>query len=78
MSTATMPGSVSAIGGWVAYIRLAFDRWAKSTAQYRADARLWAIARSDPRIMGELMQARMRIIEDAYQNRFHQPRHQHA
>ncbi len=116
---AAEPGPVPAVGGWLARIRQAFDRWTESNAQSRADARLWDIARSDPRIMGELMHARMRddsetlvepaavlgmpvapvlqatptkgqphqriagqgwgrIIEDAYQNRFHQPRQQHA
>lgn len=116
---AAKPGPAPAVGGWLARIQQAFDRWTESHAQSRADARLWDIARSDPRIMGELMHARMRadsetlvepvavltmpvapvleatpregqphqrtagqgwgrIIEDAYQNRFHQPRHHHA
>ncbi len=106
----------SAVSGFVARIRQALDGWMASNAQSRADAQLWDIARSDPRTMGELMQAQMRddsetwgqpvaalampaapaleeapmvrqprqrtagqgwgrIIEDAYQNRFHQPRH---
>jgi hypothetical protein len=116
---AAEPGPVTAFGAWLTRIQQAFDRWTESNAQSRADARLWDIARSDPRIMGELMHARMRddsetlvepvavlampaapvleatptvrqphqrtagqgwgrIIEDAYQNRFHKPRHQHA
>jgi len=113
-------GPVStALVAWLARIQQAFGRWTESNAQSRADARLWDVARSDPRIMGELMHARMRddsetlgepvavlavsdapmleaapterqphqrtagqgwgrIIEDAYQNRFHQTRHQSA
>jgi hypothetical protein len=116
---AVQPGPVTGFGAWLVRIQQAFDRWTDSNAQSRADARLWDIARSDPRIMSELMHARMRddsetlvepaavlvmsaaptlepvpmerqphqrtagqgwgqVIEDAYQNRFHQPRHQHA
>ena len=111
--------TATALGAWLTRIQQAFDRWTESNAQSRADARLWDIACSDPRIMGELMHARMRddsetlgepvavlavpaasvleaapavrqphqrtagqgwgrIIEDAYQNRFHQTRHQRA
>jgi hypothetical protein len=118
VSTATT-GSATAAGGWLARIQQAFGRWTESHAHSRADAHLWDVARSDPRIMGELMHARMRddnetlvepaavlampaapvleampaerpphqrtagqgwgrIIEDAYQNRFHQRRQQHA
>lgn len=109
----------TAVSGFLGRIRQALDRWTESNAQSRADARLWEIARSDHRIMGELMHAPMRddsemlvesaavlvmpaagileaastvrqphqrtagqgwgrIIEDAYQNRFHQSHHQHA
>jgi hypothetical protein len=116
---ATEPGPATGAGGWLARIQQAFDRWTESHAQSRADAHLWDMARSDHRIMGELMHARMRddnetlvppaavlamaaapvletmpgerqphqrtagqgwgrIVEDAYQNRSHQPRHQHA
>ena len=116
-------GPVStALGAWLVLTRQAFDRWMASNAQSRANARLWDMACSDHRIMGELMHARMRddsetlvepvavlvmpvahvleaeptlrqphqlhqhtagqgwgrIIEDAYQNRFHQLYHQHA
>lgn len=115
----SVPGPVaSAMGAWLARARQGFDRWCESTAQQRADARLWDIARSDPRIMAELMHARLRdereavseplaaplpaaalveaapvaqpprlrvdrqgwgrVIQDAYQNRFHQQRPQHA
>lgn len=36
------------------------DSWSRSLAEARAEARLWDMARSDPRLMGELIQARMR------------------
>lgn len=36
------------------------DGWSRSLAEARAEARLWDIARTDPRLMGELMQARTR------------------
>ncbi len=113
------PGRIeTALGAWLARVQLAFDRWCESNAQARADARVWDIARSDPRIMADLMHARMRderdtesepmaasmpaaapveampvaqpqrpsvasqgwgrMIQDAYQNRSHQPRPQHA
>lgn len=36
------------------------DSWSRSLAEARAEARLWDLARSDPRLMGELIQARMR------------------
>ncbi|AOW11709.1 hypothetical protein LPB72_19665 [Hydrogenophaga crassostreae] len=36
------------------------DRWSQSMAHARAEARLWDIAKSDPRVMSELMVARMR------------------
>lgn len=110
---ASAPGPVAtAASAFVARIRQAFDRWAASNAQARADARLWDIACSDPRIMDELMQAQTRddsetlgtpvtmavvaepaadqprqravglnwgrIMEDAYQHRFRQSRHQTA
>lgn len=63
---AAVPGSVaSAIGVWLARIQQAFDRWTESNAQSRADARAWDIARSDPRIMADLMYARMRDDSEA-------------
>jgi hypothetical protein len=39
------------------------DNWSKSLADARAEARMWEVARSDPRIMAELRQAEMRAIE---------------
>jgi len=36
------------------------DGWSQALAEARAEARLWEIARTDPRLMGELMQARLR------------------
>lgn len=39
------------------------DAWSKSLADARAEARLWDVARSDPRIMAELRQAEMRASE---------------
>lgn len=38
----------------------ALDRWSQSSAESRAQARLWNIAQSDPRILSKLMQARAR------------------
>ena len=38
----------------------ALDRWSLSRAHARAEARLWDIAKSDPRVMAELMVARSR------------------
>lgn len=124
---AAAPGPAnSAIGAWLARIQQAFDRWTESNAQSLADARVWDIARSDPRMLADLMHARMRddsealvvepepaavatvataapsapvqdavpmvrqprqriagqgwgrVIEDAYQNRFQHPRHEHV
>lgn len=114
-----VPGPLArALGAWMSRTQQAFDRWCESNAQARAEARIWDIARSDPRIMADLMHARLRderdtlsepvaapapaaapieaapalqpqrpnvagqgwgrMIQDAYQNRFHQPRPQHA
>lgn len=39
------------------------DSWSQSLAEARAEARLWDMARHDPRLMGELMQARMRAAD---------------
>lgn len=36
------------------------DSWSKSMAEARAEARLWDLARTDPRLKAELMQARAR------------------
>jgi hypothetical protein len=36
------------------------DQWAAARAQVRAEERLWDIARADPRVMAELVQARTR------------------
>lgn len=38
----------------------ALDRWSKSLAEARAEARLWDLARTDPRLKAELLQARSR------------------
>ena len=58
---ASAPGPVaSTVNTWRARAQRAFDRWCESTAQQRADARFWDIARSDPRIMAELMHASLR------------------
>lgn len=40
------------------------DGWSRSMAEARAEARLWDMARQDPRLMSELVQARMRESED--------------
>lgn len=39
------------------------DQWAAARAQARAEERLWDIARADPRVMAELVQARSRSEE---------------
>lgn len=36
------------------------DGWSRARARSRAEVRMWEIARTDPRIMAELTQARMR------------------
>lgn len=36
------------------------DSWSRSLAEARAEARLWDLARTDPRLKAELMQARAR------------------
>jgi hypothetical protein len=41
------------------------DNWSRTMAEARAEARLWDIARTDPRLMSELVQARMRECEAA-------------
>ncbi|HAX19085.1 MAG TPA: hypothetical protein DCY64_02235 [Hydrogenophaga sp.] len=40
------------------------DSWSATLAEARADMRLWEQARRDPRLMNELMQARMRDTDD--------------
>lgn len=40
------------------------DGWSQTLAQARAEARLWDLAQSDPRLMAELTQARLRGLED--------------
>ena len=41
------------------------DGWSRSLAEARAEARLWEIARLDPRLKAELIQARARAAEAA-------------
>lgn len=38
----------------------ALNRWSQAAAARRAEARLWEIAKSDPRVMGELVAAQQR------------------
>ena len=38
----------------------ALDAWSQRVAQRRSDARLWAVAQSDPRVMADLNAALMR------------------
>lgn len=38
------------------------NRWAQLAAQRRADARLWEIAKTDARVMGELVAAQQRVL----------------
>ena len=40
------------------------DSWSATLAEARAEMRLWELARRDPRLMAELMQARMRDTDD--------------
>lgn len=42
---------------------LVLDGWSRSMAEKRAEARLWDMARSDPRLMSELVHARQRDEE---------------
>ena len=46
------------------------DGWSRSMAHARAEARLWEIAKSDPRVMAELMAARTRSQADIEDNGF--------
>ena len=63
---AAAPGAVTSdIGAWPARIQQAFERWTESSAQSLADARAWDIARSDPRMLADLMHARMRDDSEA-------------
>ncbi|MCJ0765519.1 hypothetical protein [Variovorax terrae] len=41
------------------------DAWSHRVAQQRADKRLWAIARNDPRVMADLQAARLRSEAEA-------------
>jgi len=41
------------------------DSWSRSMAEARAEARLWDLARTDPRLKAELMQARARAAAQA-------------
>ena len=41
-------------------IKAGLDAWSRSMAQSRADQRLWAMAQSDPRVMGDLQAAMAR------------------
>lgn len=43
----------------------ALDSWSRSLAEARAEARLWELAKQDPRLKAELMQARARAAEAA-------------
>ena len=41
------------------------DSWSRSLAEARAEARLWELAKLDPRLKAELIQARARASEEA-------------
>lgn len=43
------------------------DQWAKAQADKRADARLWAMAKQDPRLMSDLVVARQRAEADSFE-----------
>jgi hypothetical protein len=44
---------------------VALDSWSRSLAEARAEARLWELAKQDPRLKAELMQARARAAAEA-------------
>jgi hypothetical protein len=46
-------------------MKQSLDNWSASMAQSRADARMWAIAQKDARLMSELQIAMMRSDEEA-------------
>ena len=43
---------------------LALNAWSKADAQRRAEARMWEIAKTDPRVMSELVAAQQRADVD--------------
>ena len=45
---------------WAATAASALDRWSQHVARARSDARLWAIAETDPRVMADLRAAILR------------------
>ena len=51
--------------GLAARAMRSLDGWSEVLAQARADARLWTMAQSDPRLMQELQQAVMRSREES-------------
>ena len=46
-----------------ASLKAGLDTWSSAIAQGRADQRLWAIAKSDPRIMADLQVALQRNVD---------------
>ena len=42
-------------------LMVVLNRWSQEAAQRRAEARMWEIAKSDPRVMGELVAAQQRV-----------------
>ena len=40
------------------------NRWSRAAAERRAEARMWEIAKTDPRVMGELVAAQQRTDVD--------------
>lgn len=47
-------------GNLATRIKAGLDAWSRSMAESRADQRLWAMAQSDPRVMGDLQAAMSR------------------
>jgi hypothetical protein len=54
---ALLAGAASSLA---ARIKAGLDAWSRSMARSRADQRLWAMAQSDPRVMGDLQAAMSR------------------
>lgn len=50
--------------GLAQHLLRSLDGWSRTLAQARAEARLWDMARTDPRLMAELVAARQRLQDD--------------
>lgn len=52
--------ALPSFGAVLTRIKTAFSNWAQASVQAEAESRLWDSAQADPRIMAELVQARVR------------------